>query len=129
MGSYILGWLSLTEAIDLFSRLFLYLIVAWRFRFSRASTWPRLGGAVDAGSCHSGSVSGAGDTLGQRSGPGRSRSGVLKARVIVVPPWDSPATWGWPAGLGGVAGTIISSSSPPGVFSCGVLAILLLCSA
>src|SRR2546423_13590915 len=86
MGSYILGWLSPTEAIDLSSRPFLYLIVAWRFRFSRASTWPRLGGAVDAGSCYSGSVSGAGDTLGQRSGPGRSRSGVLKARVIVVPP-------------------------------------------
>jgi len=35
---------------------------------------------------------------------------LLKAKVIVVPPWDSPATGGSPAGLVGVAGTIISPS-------------------
>ena len=51
-----------------------------------ASTWPRLGGAVEAGSCYPGSVPGADDIIGVRSGPGRNRSGVLKAKVIVVPP-------------------------------------------
>jgi hypothetical protein len=60
--------------------------VPWRFRFGRASTWPRLGGAVDAGSCHAGSLSRGVDTLGIRSGPRRNRSGILKARVMVVPP-------------------------------------------
>src|SRR5256885_13129194 len=86
----------------------------------------RLGGAVDAGSCHSGSVSRADDILGVRSGLGRNRSGVLKAKVIVVPPWDSPATRGWSADLGGVAGIIILLLSPPRVFFCGVPAALLL---
>src|SRR3954451_8861741 len=51
---------------------------------------------------------------GARSGPRRNRSGVLKAKVIVLPPWDSPASW---AGLGGVAGTITSSSLLSGLSS------------
>ena len=86
MGSYILGWLRPTEPVYPSSRPSLYLTVPWRFRFVPASAWPRLGGAVDAGSCHAGSLSRGGDTLGIRSGPRRNRSGVLKARVIVVPP-------------------------------------------
>jgi len=127
ISNYILGWLRPTDAIWSFSRPFWYLIVLLRFHLRPASTWPRLGGAVDAGSCHSGSVSG--DTLGARSGPRRSRSGVLKDKVIMVPPWDSPATRGWPAGLGGVAGIIILPSLSPGVSFCSIPATLLLCSA
>jgi hypothetical protein len=68
------------------SRPSLYLIVPWRFRFGRASIWPRLGGAIDAGSCHADSLSRGGDTIGIRSGPRRNRFGVLKAKVIVVSP-------------------------------------------
>src|SRR5436305_15261956 len=94
MGSYILGWLRPTEPVYLFSRPSLYLIVPWRFRFVPASAWPRLGGAVDAGSCYAGSLSRGGDTLGASSGPRRNRSWVLKARVVVVPPCDSPAGLG-----------------------------------
>src|SRR5436309_5508555 len=86
MGSYILGWLRPIEPVYLSSRPSLYLIVPWRFRFVPASAWPRLGGAVDAGSCYAGSLSRGGDTLGARSGPRRNRSGVLIARDIVVPP-------------------------------------------
>jgi len=96
MGSYILGWLRPTESVYPSSRPSLYLTVPWRFRFVPASAWPRLGGAVDAGSCHAGSLSRGGDTLGARSGPRRNRSGVLKARFIVLPPWDSvrrPMVW------------------------------------
>ena len=45
-----------------------------------------------------------GAALGARSGPVRRRSGVLRAKVIVVPPWDSPTA------LGGVPATTTSSS-------------------
>jgi hypothetical protein len=43
-----------------------------------------------------------GDCLGARSAPGCRRSGVLIAKVILLPPWDSPA-------LGGVLGITKSS--------------------
>ena len=125
MGSYILGWLRPTELVYPSSRPSLYLIVPWRFRFVPTSAWPRLGGAVDAGSCHAGSLPWDGDTLGARSGPRRNRSGVLKARVIVLPPWDSPASWASPEGLGGVAGTITSLSLLSGLSSGCLLATLL----
>ena len=107
IGSYILGWLSLTEPIYLSSRPSLYLIVPWRFRFARTSAWPRLGGTVDAGSCYAASLSRGSDTLGAIFGPKYNRSGVLIARNIVVPPWDSPASWASPVGLGNIIGTII----------------------
>src|SRR3954471_20562736 len=55
-----------------------------------------------------------GVTLGARSGLRRNRSGVLKAKVIMLPPWDSPASW---AGLGGVAGTITSPTLFSGLSS------------
>jgi hypothetical protein len=44
--------------------------------------------------CHKDYGSGDDDSLGARSGPVRNRSGVLKAKVIVVPPWESPARSG-----------------------------------
>ena len=93
-GSYILGWLRPIEPVYSSSWPSLYLNIPWHFRFGRASACPRLGGAADAGSCHTGSLSRGGDTLGARSGPRRNRSGVLKARVIVLTPWDSPAGLG-----------------------------------
>src|SRR5947199_8770116 len=96
MDSYILGWLMATEPIYPSSRPSLYLIVPCRFRFGRAWAWPRLGGAVDAGSCHAGVLSRGGHTLGARSGPRRNRSGVLKARVIMLLP-PSPPSPGGPA--------------------------------
>src|SRR5437868_2927329 len=90
MGSYILGWLRLTESIYLSFRPSLYLIVPWHFRFGRASTWPRLGGTVDTGSCYTGLLSRGSDILGIRSSLRHNRSGVLKARVIMVPPLRFP---------------------------------------
>jgi hypothetical protein len=88
------------------------------FYVARKSRRPDLlvtpGGAVEAGNCHAGSVSPGGVTLGARSGPGRNRSGVLKVRVIVLHPWDSPASR---ADLGGVAGTITSPSLLSGLSS------------
>src|ERR1700733_15067932 len=125
MGSYILGWLRPTELVYPSSRPSMYLTVPWRFRFVPASARPRLGGAVDAGSCHAGSLPWGVDTLGVRSGPSRNRSGVLKARVIVLPPWDSPESWASPEGLGGVADTITSPSLFSGLSSSYLLAILL----
>ena len=126
MGSYVLGWLRPMEPIYPSSRPLSYLIVPWRFRFGRALTCPKLDGTVDAGGCNADSLSRGCDPLG---GSRRNRSGVLKARVIVVPPWDSPTTRGCPAGLGGIAGIIISSLLFPGVSFCSISAILLLCSA
>src|SRR5947207_9592489 len=80
MGSYVLGWLRPMEPIYPSSRPLSYLIVPWRFRFGRALTCPKLGGAVDAGGCNADSLSRGCDPLG---GSRRNRSGVLKARVIV----------------------------------------------
>ena len=59
------------------------------------------GGTVD-----SGSPSEAGDRGG---GVGRRGLGLLRANLIVVPPWLSPS------GLGGVAGIKIDPSSYSGV--------------
>ena len=95
-----------------------------------ASTWPRLGGAVEASSCHPGSVPGGNDALGAISAPRRNRSGVLKVKIIIVPPWDSPATRRSPVGLGGVIGIIISLLLFSGLsFRVGyILVTLLFCS-
>ena len=60
-------------------------------------------GSYQARSCL-GEETRIGATLGARSGPVRRRSRVLRAKVIVVPPWDSPAA------LRGVSGTTTSSS-------------------
>src|SRR2546423_7261561 len=87
-------WLRPIDAVYPSSRPCLYLAVPARFRFSPTSACPRPGGAIDAGSCQARSCSGedtrVGAALGARSGPIRRRSGVLRANVIVVPPWDSP---------------------------------------
>jgi hypothetical protein len=73
-------------------------------RLFRASS-SILPGAVDAGgyTSASGVVWGEDAAVGTRSGGPRRRSGVLIAKVIEVPPWDSPA-------LGGVPGITKSSS-------------------
>jgi hypothetical protein len=52
-----------------------------------------------------------GEALGARSGLGLRCSGVCIAKVIVVPPWDSPA------GLAGMSGSTASSLLFPNVTS------------
>jgi hypothetical protein len=62
------------------------------FRFRRPSACPRPGGAVEAGSCQPGLVSGGEmrviEALGAKSGLERRRSRVFMARVIMVPLCD-----------------------------------------
>ena len=93
---YSWAWLMPIEVVYLSSRPCLYQIMPSRLRFGRPSACPRLGGAVEAGSCQARSSRDGttiGEALGPRSGPGRRRSGVLIAKVIVVPSWTRLGAW------------------------------------
>jgi hypothetical protein len=48
--------------------------------------------------------------VGMSPGDPRRRSGVLKLGIIVVPPWDSPATDPGAPEIGGMPGTRVLSS-------------------
>jgi hypothetical protein len=76
------GYLTLIEVVYPSSQPSLYLTVhpQAEFRFRHPSACPRPGGAVEAGSCQPGSVSGGemriNEALGAKSGPERKRSGL-----------------------------------------------------
>jgi hypothetical protein len=102
------GWLTRTEVVYPSSRPSPCLTVPSRFRLRGFLAYPRLGSAVEAGSCQLGSALGevirASEAPGVRLDPGRKRSGAFIARVIVVPPCDSPEN------PGGIPCTMASSS-------------------